>query len=1076
MKTLLNTTIALLLVFTVMAQNYENTFFYYSEGIKSRYEKLYEIQPYQNALTGYFSDLHNHFATGAEKEIPEIYFHLAQVEFKLIQGRFQQVILNIDSLFNHNPAMSIQYPDDYLLCLLFKSLAYQKTDRPGLAWQTLIDAEAFAKLNTSNRSLNKIRNLKANLLIKSDHYNEVDSLLHPILNHIEGLNKEMSLDYVNALLLKSELYIKQNREDSAFTLLKKSIDLLQQFYRDGHMRFIMPYIYLGACYRNTGQYAEAENYYTRALQIFEIKIGGSHPDLAFINNMLANLYRRSGKLEFSNTHYNASLKILRTLGYDTCTQFALTLTNQGLLYTLTGKRKEAEQNYALARQIMINNKDTLDLDYVTVLENQANLSYNQSKFDEAEQLYQYTLQVRKKLQGEHHEDFAQCLNNLGNTYKQKGNYALAESYYLQSIDALSGKGCREQLINPNFYNNLALLYSQTNQLEKALKIFLEVKVIYEKRLGKFNRTYLTLLDNLGETYVKLNDDASATQYLIEASKLRKRIIYDSFRYLSASEVENFLQRFRRGIANFNNYLLQRDHPADSLLIEAYENEIFYKSFLLNYHLEMNKILEANPGFSKLTDSIKTIYQDLYKEYARSPLNNDRIDSLESATNQLEMQLGQLTESYKKLIHQTGFNEIRKLLKPGEAVLEMMYLNLNPLSGKDSTFYAAMLVFPDKPQPVMLPLCSESALSQLFVKTHTLNSDYVNTLYGLRLRGAIALQNKSGDLYTLVWKNIETHLRGIKTIYYIPAGLLHKINIQAIPINNHEVAGQLYDIIQLTSCQQLQNLSKSTKPLRTALLMGGIQYDEIKSTSSKPEMLEARIRSAVSKTINGISAYYWPELTYSFRETYQINLLLKQNKIQVKKYSGVDASEEQFKALAKNSKSPAILHFATHGYFFPETIATPDPKAENKICSYMNSRNPMMRSGLILAYGNYAWQNCEPLPGRKEDGILTAYEISQMNLSQTQLAVLSACETGLGDIRGTEGVYGMQRAFKIAGVKNLIMSLWQIPDTQTEELMLHFYKNLMKQHMNISKAFKKAQMEMKNKYEDPYFWAGFVLVQ
>jgi len=140
-----------------------------------------------------------------------------------------------------------------------------------------------------------------------------------------------------------------------------------------------------------------------------------------------------------------------------------------------------------------------------------------------------------------------------------------------------------------------------------------------------------------------------------------------------------------------------------------------------------------------------------------------------------------------------------------------------------------------------------------------------------------------------------------------------------------------------------------------------------------------------------------------------------------------------------------------------------------------SDHPMLRSGLIMAGGNTAWQGKQTLEG-KEDGILTAYEISQMNLSNTELVVLSACETGLGEIQGNEGVYGLQRAFKIAGAKYLIMSLWQVPDKQTSLLMTTFYKKWLEDKMAIPDAFHAAQKELREIGLDPYQWAGFVLVE
>ena len=140
-----------------------------------------------------------------------------------------------------------------------------------------------------------------------------------------------------------------------------------------------------------------------------------------------------------------------------------------------------------------------------------------------------------------------------------------------------------------------------------------------------------------------------------------------------------------------------------------------------------------------------------------------------------------------------------------------------------------------------------------------------------------------------------------------------------------------------------------------------------------------------------------------------------------------------------------------------------------------SDHPMIRSGLILAGANHAWKTGQPL-GNREDGILTAYEISQMDLHNTELVVLSACETGLGHIEGNEGVYGLQRAFKIAGAKTLVMSLWQVPDDQTQELMTAFYRNWLTGGMPVRQALHTAQKEMRDKGYEPYYWAGFVVVE
>ena len=174
----------------------------------------------------------------------------------------------------------------------------------------------------------------------------------------------------------------------------------------------------------------------------------------------------------------------------------------------------------------------------------------------------------------------------------------------------------------------------------------------------------------------------------------------------------------------------------------------------------------------------------------------------------------------------------------------------------------------------------------------------------------------------------------------------------------------------------------------------------------------------------------------------------------------------------------MLHIATHGFFFPDPIAakrdTLNQKLEAGGKAFKLSDNPFFRSGLVFAGANNAWLG-KPVEGI-EDGILTAYEVSNMYLPNTKLVVLSACETGLGEVQGNEGVYGLQRAFKMAGVQNLVMSLWIIGDLETAEFMKLFYKNLFDKQ-SVNDAFYSAQNIMKNKYKnEPYKWAAWVLVR
>jgi CHAT domain-containing protein len=226
--------------------------------------------------------------------------------------------------------------------------------------------------------------------------------------------------------------------------------------------------------------------------------------------------------------------------------------------------------------------------------------------------------------------------------------------------------------------------------------------------------------------------------------------------------------------------------------------------------------------------------------------------------------------------------------------------------------------------------------------------------------------------------------------------------------------------------------------------------------------------AYNVTTRGERGGVWSSLPGTAEEVKLIGQLFQSQKISTKTYVQTEATEENLKAM--NGQAPQILHVATHGFFLPAPDKSNKEKGEN---TYKLSDDPLMRSGLVLAGGNYVWSGRNPLNG-VEDGIATAYEISQLNLNKTDLVVLSACETALGDVKGSEGVFGLQRSFKMAGVKNLVVSLWQVPDKETVELMTAFYTYRMG-GKTISESFYLAQADMRKKYP-PFYWAAFMLVE
>jgi len=292
---------------------------------------------------------------------------------------------------------------------------------------------------------------------------------------------------------------------------------------------------------------------------------------------------------------------------------------------------------------------------------------------------------------------------------------------------------------------------------------------------------------------------------------------------------------------------------------------------------------------------------------------------------------------------------------------------------------------------------------------------------------------------------------------------------------------LFDIYNLKTLNSTREIISQNKPLFinpefTCSIYGGIQYDLdanklIINANKYKDNDKIQLIANVEKTEPNLfnRSGVWNYLGGTLVEAETINKELQNFKISTTLFTGENANEESFKSLS--SKSPTIIHIATHGFYIADNKSkNTDLEAGN---SFKNNKNPLFRSGLIMAGVNRAWTGKKAIEG-VDDGILTAFEVSNLDLSNTKLVVLSACETGLGDINGSEGVYGLQRAFKMAGVQYMITTLWEIQDQVTVEFMNVFYQKWLK-GKDIHDAFKLAQEEMRKKYEAIY-WAAFVLVE
>ncbi len=822
---------------------------------------------------------------------------------------------------------------------------------------------------------------------------------------------------------------------------------------------------------------EAEKWYLAARDIQQKVLGREHPDYAVTLNDLGNLYSSTGNFEAAEQFLLEAKATWEKAGGKDHAYAGWSAQSLGTLYHRMHNYEKAELFYREAGRTRAITLGKDHPDYATTLCSQASLCMQLRQYKKAEALYTEAKAIQEKSLGKLHADYAHTLDGLAVLYDDYlKDTKKAETLYLEV------RSIREQTLgktHPDYgwsLGNLGNFYWYNGYYKKAEPLFLEAHTLWERTLGKTHPNYVWSLHKLWAVYWSLGDYAKAEQYMAEMSATEKDQLFQAAHYLSAEELSAYIRRFQDGLDEAFSFAGARPHTAGT----CYDLVLFYKGFLLNAISQVHRLAMADTATAAKFEVLKSCERQLAAEYARRPAEPELVAALEEKANRLEKELTRGIAGFGEALRQVSWQEVQQRLRPDEAAIEFVHYKFVDPRPTDSVMYAALVLLPGAQAPLFLPLFEEKQLLALLQTKGASKAEYIDALYAA---------GPTAQLYQLIWRPLEKFVSAKKTVYFSPAGLLHYLNLAALPLpgpSGGAGAGKTladrYHFVQLGSTRLLTTDVGVGSSLPagggTALLYGGIQYDldSLAITQSIAELRASaapETRSAPAFTDPTLRGSRWNYLKWTDVEVSSTETLLKEAGVQPVVRRGYAATEESFKTIGQDGQpSPRILHLATHGFFFPD----PQAAGTGREPAFKVSEHPMIRAGLVLAGGNYAWQTGRPFRPDREDGILTAYEISQLNLRHTELVVLSACETGLGDIRGNEGIYGLQRAFKIAGAKYLIMSLWQVPDYQTQELMTAFYTHWMVDRMTIPEAFRAAQGEMRVKYERAFFWAGFVLVE
>lgn len=914
-------------------------------------------------------------------------------------------------------------------------------------------------------------------------------LCFPILLTAQSIDST-AIRQVDSLLNIVDSYGKKRAFDKAFELLAAAEQLALS---DAHGMGRETAAYGKCCHDHgwlfsmDGAYPEAETWYLKALAIREKVFGKDHEDYAATLSELASVYLRMGNFEKAEPMRIELVAIKRKLLGVANPQYCGSIVNLGLLYFNLRNFEKAERLFLEAKEIFETRLENRTHPfYATCLDNLGALYATKGELEKAEPLFLDALKIREKVLGKENHYYCSSLLKMGHFYVHMHKYEAAEQLLTEARALI-----KSIIKNPAHFiyrgslSALGELYYLTGNDKKCESVMLEEKAIQETEYGKNFEGNNTILERLGSLYQTMGKYEEAGRYFEELAKLNQHLNLKALHHLSTKELGYYLANFYSQMYRMMS-LAQLTHGKTATAI-CYDNCLFYKGFLLNAVEQIRKLANANEDAREKFERLKSNESLLATEYAKPIQQRSNIEALEEQVNQLEKDLSQTVAGFGATLRQVSWEAVQRNLKADEASVEFIHYRYFEKQATDSTMYAALVVLPGDLQPRFIPLFEKKSIDTLLRKYALRRSDYANGLYGTAAEGT----REEKSLYELIWQPLDETLHKQKTIYFSPSGILQRINLSAIPIPPKEAAAggetlaDRYRFVELGSTRQLVAPPRTEILNQDAVLIGGVQYDMDSTGTTQVNGLPAKKTSAslrgelnFSDSDSTLRGGAWNYLEWTEKEVNSLEPIMRNNGIKAITQKGYAASEEAFKILGKGNPSPRILHIATHGFFFPDTKSAGAGSSlwHNDEPVFKTSDHPMIRSGLVLAGGNYAWKNGTPLKEGMEDGILTAYEISQMDLSNTELVVLSACETGLGDIEGNEGVYGLQRGFKIAGAKYLIMSLWQVPDFQTQELMTSFYKNWLEHKQSIPEAFRSAQKEISDKYLNPYFWAGFVLVE
>lgn len=835
---------------------------------------------------------------------------------------------------------------------------------------------------------------------------------------LDQTSRENNPEIAEALYRLGKLFYARGDYLNAESQLKRATELVVNLKGLKDPEIATYFNNLAQVYHREGKYVEAERFLKEALTIGEDALGTGHPSTAVFLNNLAELYREKGDYERARSLCLRSLDIReKNLGARSAA-VALSLNNLGLIYLDTGDVRRAEPLFRRSMQVYREALGNDTLEVANVTNNLAKALKYLGGNKAAERMYVAALRMRVRRLGQEHPLVAESLYNVGKQRKDRGDYIGAERYYQRA------RRIFEKVLGPKHpdvsvcLNGLAALYAAKGQIQHSIDLQNKSNDIREENVtltltaGSESQKFSYLATLAGETAgtISLHTKYAGRNPLATRLALTT-ILRRKGRVLDA--VSNQLDVLRRSLKQ-----------EDQALVDQLSDKRARLAALI----------------LKGVNSVDTIsYQT-------------EVTQLWTDEQALESELSERSEAYKVLSKPITIETVQQLIPLDAALVEFVaYRPYNFRhkvvdSGWEALRYVAY-VLTREGDPSWVDLGAAEPIDDL---VGLLDSQLADDKIPIA-----EVKRTARDLEALVMQPIRNLIRkGISHLIVSPDGELNRLSFPVLVNEQNQFLIEKYTLTYLTSGRDLTRFQASLPVKQRPVILADPLFDfegDGASRSQPSQNQSGRLPSGFRRRFERLGG--------TAAEARDLGRLLS-----VSPLTEAAATERALKEVNR----PAILIVATHGFFLSSLNANNRAPDDLDRSVKALEENPLLRSGLALAGANRL------RGGEGEDGILTALEASGLNLWGTRLVVLSACETGVGDVRTGEGVYGLRRALVLAGSQSQVMSLWQVDDNATKELMVKYF-GLIQRGLGRAEALKRVQLDMllTERWRHPTFWASFI---